>query len=44
VKAGRSVEELQKTITLEKYKGWSGYPDQVPAIVASAYTSVMKYQ
>jgi glyoxylase-like metal-dependent hydrolase (beta-lactamase superfamily II) len=44
VEAGRSLEELQKTITLEKYKGWAGYPDQVPAIVASAYASVTKYK
>ena len=44
VKAGRSVEDLQKTITLDKYKGWVGYPDQLPGIIASAYASVTKYQ
>ena len=44
VKAGKSVEELQKSITLDKYKGWVGYPDQLPGIIASAYASVTKYQ
>jgi len=42
IKAGKSVEELQKTITLEKYKNWAGY-DQLPQIIQSAYTSLTKY-
>jgi glyoxylase-like metal-dependent hydrolase (beta-lactamase superfamily II) len=44
VKAGKSVEELQKTITLDKYRAWAGYPDQVPAIIASAFSSLTKSQ
>lgn len=43
IKAGRSLEEIQKTVTLEKYSGYVGYPAQVPAIVQSAYTSLTRY-
>ncbi len=43
IKAGKSVEELQKTVKLDKYSTFVGYPDQVPAIVQSAYTSLTKY-
>jgi glyoxylase-like metal-dependent hydrolase (beta-lactamase superfamily II) len=44
IAAGTSVDELKKTITLDKYKGWTGHPDQVPAIVESAYNSLTKYR
>ena len=43
IKAGRSLEELQKTVKLEKYSNFVGYPDQLPAIVQSAYNSFTKY-
>jgi len=44
IAAGKSVDELKKTITLEKYKGWAGYPDQVPVMVESAYNSLTRYK
>ncbi|MBI4264044.1 MAG: MBL fold metallo-hydrolase [Acidobacteria bacterium] len=40
IKAGRSLEEIQKTVNLQKYSNFVGYPDQVPAIVQSAYNSL----
>jgi glyoxylase-like metal-dependent hydrolase (beta-lactamase superfamily II) len=40
---GKSVDELKKTIRLEKYKNWTGYPEQLPGIIESAYTSLTKY-
>jgi glyoxylase-like metal-dependent hydrolase (beta-lactamase superfamily II) len=43
IKDGRSVEELQKTIKLEKYKDYVGYDMQLPAIIQSAYVSLTKY-
>jgi glyoxylase-like metal-dependent hydrolase (beta-lactamase superfamily II) len=43
IKAGRSLEELQKTITLDKYKDYAGYDMQLPAIIQSAYASLTKY-
>lgn len=43
ITAGKSVEELEKTVTLDKYSAFTGYPDQIPAIVRSAYTSLTKY-
>jgi glyoxylase-like metal-dependent hydrolase (beta-lactamase superfamily II) len=43
IKEGRSVDELQKTIKLEKYRTWAGYEMQLPAIIQSAYTSLTKY-
>lgn len=43
IKAGRTVGELQKSVNLEKYRDFAGYPDQVPAIVQSAFDSLTKY-
>jgi glyoxylase-like metal-dependent hydrolase (beta-lactamase superfamily II) len=43
IKAGKSVEELQKTIRLDKYKDWVGYEMQLPAVIQSAYLSLTKY-
>jgi glyoxylase-like metal-dependent hydrolase (beta-lactamase superfamily II) len=43
IRQGRSVQELQKTITLDKYKHFVGYPMQLPAMVESAYLSLTKY-
>jgi glyoxylase-like metal-dependent hydrolase (beta-lactamase superfamily II) len=42
IKAGKSLAEI-KTIKLDKYKGWQGYDQQLPAILESAYTSLTKY-
>jgi hypothetical protein len=30
IKAGRTVEELEKTVKLDKYSTFTGYPEQVP--------------
>jgi glyoxylase-like metal-dependent hydrolase (beta-lactamase superfamily II) len=43
IKAGKTVEELQKTITLDKYKSWAGYDMQLPGIIQSAYASLTTY-
>jgi glyoxylase-like metal-dependent hydrolase (beta-lactamase superfamily II) len=43
IKQGRTVEELQKTVRLDKYKDWVGYEMQLPAIIQSAYLSLTKY-
>jgi glyoxylase-like metal-dependent hydrolase (beta-lactamase superfamily II) len=42
IKAGRSKEELQQTIKLEKYNRYTGYPDTVPQIVGSAYDNLTR--
>ena len=44
IKAGRSLEEIQKSVNLSKYSNFAGYPDQVPAIVQSAFNSLTKYE
>lgn len=44
IRAGKSVDDLKKTVNLEKYKGWVGYPDQAGAMIESAYISLTKYQ
>ena len=46
IAAGKSVDELKRTVTLDagKYKDWSGFPDQLPAMVESAYTSLTKFK
>jgi glyoxylase-like metal-dependent hydrolase (beta-lactamase superfamily II) len=49
IKEGKSVEELQKTISLEKYRNFAGYAEAapatpgLPAVIQSAYTSLTKY-
>ena len=43
IKAGRSLDELQKTIKLDKYKNYAGYDMQLPAIIQSAYVSLTKF-
>jgi len=43
IKQGKTVEELQKTIRLDKYKSWVGYDQQLPGIIASAYANLTKY-
>ena len=39
-RAGRTVEELQATILMEKYKGWSGYNEMRALNVAGMYRLV----
>jgi glyoxylase-like metal-dependent hydrolase (beta-lactamase superfamily II) len=43
IRAGRSAEDLAQTVKLDAYKDFVGYPDQVPAIVRSAYASLTTY-
>ena len=49
IKQGRSLEELQKTIRLEKYSHFAGYKEAAPAtatlpqVIQSAYLSLTKY-
>ena len=38
--AGKSLEELKQTITLEKYKGWAYYDRLRAANVAAAYANL----
>lgn len=44
IKAGRSKEDLQKSITLAKYNSYTGYPDQVPQVVGSAYDNLTRFR
>ena len=44
IKEGKSVDELQKTIKLDKCRSWMGYEMQLPAVIESAYTSLTKYR
>jgi glyoxylase-like metal-dependent hydrolase (beta-lactamase superfamily II) len=43
VRQGKSLEELQRTVTLDKYKAFTGYDMQRPQMIASAYESVTRY-
>lgn len=43
IKAGKSLDELQKTLKFEKYKSWQGYDMQLPAMIQSAYNSLTRY-
>ncbi len=43
IKGGKTVAELQATLTLDQYKGWVGYDMQLPAIIESAYDSLTRY-
>ncbi|MEQ1760941.1 MAG: MBL fold metallo-hydrolase [Vicinamibacterales bacterium] len=43
IKAGRTVEELQRTVRLEKHKDRLGYEQQRAAVIQSAYDSLTKY-
>jgi hypothetical protein len=36
--------DLQKSITLVKYSAYTGYPDQVPQKVGSAYDNLTRYR
>ncbi len=42
IRAGQTLEDMKKSIRLEKYKDWIGY-DQLPGFIESAYTSLTQY-
>jgi glyoxylase-like metal-dependent hydrolase (beta-lactamase superfamily II) len=42
--AGKSLAELQKTITLEKYKGWAYYERLRASNIAAAYANLKLYR
>ena len=42
--AGRSLEELQKTITLDRYKSWAYYERLRAANIAAAYQNLKTYR
>ena len=44
ISAGRSLEELQKTITLEKYKHWAYYDRLRSSNIAAAYTNLRMFR
>jgi hypothetical protein len=41
---GKSLAELQKTITLEKYKDWLGYQDRRLLNIEAAYNNLRLYR
>lgn len=43
IKAGRTVEELQRTVLLEKHKDRVGYEQQRAGVIQSAYDSLTRY-
>ena len=42
--AGRSLEELQKTITLDRYKSWASYERLRAANIAAAYQNLKTFR
>jgi glyoxylase-like metal-dependent hydrolase (beta-lactamase superfamily II) len=38
--AGRTLQEIQRTLTLEKYKDWERYEQQRPAHIAQVYATM----
>ena len=43
IAAGKSVEELQESITLTAYADWAAYEQQLPANIAAAYQNLTNY-
>jgi glyoxylase-like metal-dependent hydrolase (beta-lactamase superfamily II) len=43
IAAGQSVEEMQKTIRLERYSGWMNFEQQLPGVIQSAYLNLTQY-
>jgi len=41
---GKSLAELQRTITLEKYKGWAGYQQRRALNIEAAYNNLRLYR
>jgi len=44
ISAGKSLEELQKTITLEKYRDWAYYERLRASNIAAAYTNLRLFR
>lgn len=42
LRAGQSLDDMKKSIRLDKYKDWVGY-EQLPAFIESAYASLTQY-
>jgi glyoxylase-like metal-dependent hydrolase (beta-lactamase superfamily II) len=42
IRAGQSLDDMKKSIRLDKYKDWVGY-EQLPGFIESAYTSLVQY-
>ena len=42
--SGKSLDELQKTITLEKYKSWAYYERLRASNIAAAYANLKLYR
>ena len=43
IKAGRTVDELKKTVTLDRHKNRGGYAQQRETFIQSAYDNLTKY-
>jgi len=43
IDAGLSLEQLQQSLTFDEYSDWAGYPEQLPAMIESAYLSLTQY-
>ena len=41
---GKSLAELQNTITLDKYKGWRGYDERRALNIEAAYNNLRLYR
>jgi hypothetical protein len=42
IRAGRTKEDLQKSVSLDRYRHFVGYPEQLPQMVGSAYDSLTR--
>ena len=42
IRAGRTKEDLQKSVLLDRYRHFVGYPEQLPLMVGSAYDSLTR--
>lgn len=43
IRAGKSLQELQQSVRLERYKDWAGYDQQMPAVVLAAYNNLTQF-
>jgi hypothetical protein len=44
IRAGRSLEELVKTVSLERYKGWANYERLRRMNVEAAYFNLTRFR
>ena len=44
IRAGRTKEDLQKSVTLDRYRHFVGYPEQLPQMIGSAYDSLIRME